>query len=343
MSEKKFKVAVIGCGVIANKHMTGVNEKPECELYAICDSARDDRLQKHKEEYGAKIAVTDYKELVDDPNIDFVIITTPDNTHMEMACAFMRAGKDVLLEKPMALTMPECEEMLRVEKETGKRLMVGQVARYNNNARTAKKLVEEGAIGDLVYIESEYAHDYMKSRGYDDWRVSPEREGMIGGGCHAVDLLRWIAGNNPEEVHAFSTHKYLMDWPVNDTTIAIFKFPNGVIGKVFCGIGVKRNYTMRTCLYGTKGTLIWDGGRATEMYLYQVDENGENYKKPHIVPGNPNGHNMAGEISDFVDAMIEGKPNPISALEGATTVAICRATVESAKTGETVKIVYPKI
>lgn len=156
----------------------------------------------------------------------------------------MRAGKDVLLEKPMALTMEECEEMLRVKKETGKRLMVGQVARYNNNARTAKKLVEEGAIGDLVYIESEYAHDYMTSRGYDDWRVSPEREGMIGGGCHAVDLLRWIAGNNPEEVHAFSTHKYLLDWPVNDTTIAIFKFPNGVIGKVFCGIGVKRNYTI---------------------------------------------------------------------------------------------------
>ena len=342
MSEKKFKVAVIGCGVIANKHMTGVNEKPECELYAICDSARDDRLQKHQEEFGAKIAVKDYKELVDDPNIDFVIITTPDNTHMEMACAFMRAGKDVLLEKPMALTMAECEEILRVEKETGKRLMVGQVARYNNNHVAAKKLVEEGAIGDLVYVESEYAHDYMTSRGYDDWRVSPEREGMIGGGCHAVDLLRWIAGN-PTEVHAVSTHKYLMDWPVHDTTIAIYKFPNGVIGKVFCGIGVKRNYTMRTALYGTKGTLIYDGGRATELYLYQVDENGENYKKPKLIPATPNSHNMAGEISDFVDAMIAGKPNPIASIEGASTVAVCRATVESAKTGETVKIVYPEV
>ena len=206
MSEKKFRVAVIGCGKIATSHLKGVAAKPECELYAVCDNATDNRLQERKDEYGAKIAVKDYKELLGDPNIDFVIITVPDNSHMEIACAFMRDGKDVLLEKPMALTVPECEEMLKVEKETGKRLMVGQVVRYNTKFAYAKKLVDEGAIGELAFVESEYAHDYSVARGYNDWRVTPEREGMIGGGCHAVDLLRWIAGN-PTEVHAFSNHK----------------------------------------------------------------------------------------------------------------------------------------
>lgn len=341
MSEKKFNVAVIGCGKIATSHLKGVLEKPECVLYAVCDNATDDRLQTRKEKYGAQIAVTDYKELLGDPNIDFVIITVPDNSHMEIACAFMRDGKDVLLEKPMALTVPECEEMLRVEKETGKRLMVGQVVRYNNNFATAKKLVDEGAIGELAFVESEYAHDYSVARGYNDWRVNPEREGMIGGGCHAVDLLRWIAGN-PTEVHAFSNHKYLTDWPVNDTTVAIYKFPNGVIGKVFCGIGVKRDYTMRTCLYGTKGTIIVDS-KSTELTLYQVNDDPKGYTVPQSVPCTPISHNMAGEISDFVDAMVEGRPNPIAAIEGASTVAVCRATVESAKTGETVKIVYPQV
>lgn len=341
MSEKKFNVAVIGCGKIATSHLKGVMEKPECVLYAVCDNATDDRLQTRKEKYGAQIAVTDYKELLGDPNIDFVIVTTPDNSHMEIACAFMRDGKDVLLEKPMALTVPECEEMLRVEKETGKRLMVGQVVRYNNNFATAKKLVDEGAIGELAFVESEYAHDYSVARGYNDWRVTPEREGMIGGGCHAVDMLRWIAGN-PTEVHAFSNHKYLTDWPVNDTTIAIYKFPNGVIGKVFCGIGVKRDYTMRTCLYGTKGTLIVDS-KSTELTLFQDNGEPKSYTVPQSIPSNPISHNMAGEISDFVDAIVEGRPNPISSIEGASTVAVCRATVESAKTGETVKIVYPEI
>jgi len=341
MSEKKFNVAVIGCGKIATSHLKGVAAKPECELYAVCDNATDNRLQERKEEYGAKIAVKDYKELLGDPNIDFVIITVPDNSHMEIACAFMRDGKDVLLEKPMALTVPECEEMLKVEKETGKRLMVGQVVRYNTKFAYAKKLVDEGAIGELAFVESEYAHDYSVARGYNDWRVTPEREGMIGGGCHAVDLLRWIAGN-PTEVHAFSNHKYLTDWPVNDTTIAIYKFPNNVIGKVFCGIGVKRGYTMRTCLYGTKGTIIVES-KEDEIRLYQVDEEGKGYTTPKMIPVESVSHNMAGEISDFVDAMIEGRPNPIAAIEGASTVAVCRATVESAKTGETVKIVYPEI
>ena len=340
MSEKKFNVAVIGCGAIADFHLEGVLAKPECVLYAICDSATDGRLERRRAKYNPLHAFTDYKELVNDPNVDIAIVATPDNTHMEMACAFLRAGKQVLLEKPMALTTAECDEMRKVEKETGNRLMVGQVVRYNPNFKKAKGLVDSGAIGELVFVESEYAHDYKRSRGYEDWRVTPEREGMIGGGCHAVDFLRWVAGN-PTEVTAYSTHKYLTDWPVNDTTIAIYKFPNNVIGKVFCSIGVKRDYTMRTCLYGTEGTIIFES-RGTEMKLYQCDKNGNMYTIPRMLPCQPKGHNMTAEISDFVDAIVAGKPNPISSIEGASTVAVCRATVESAKLGQPVQIVYPE-
>lgn len=337
---KKFNVVMIGCGAIADFHLQGVLAKEECELYAVCDSATDDRLERRAKKYGAPRMVKDYKELVDDPNVDIAIVATPDYSHKEIACAFLRAGKQVLLEKPMALVAEDCEEMRKVEKETGNRLMVGQVVRYNPNFKKAKQLVDSGAIGDLVFVESEYAHDYMRSRGYDDWRVNPLREGVIGGGCHAIDFLRWVAGN-PTEVSAYSTHKYLTDWPVNDTTIAIYKFPNDVIGKVFCSIGVKRDYTMRTCLYGTEGTIIFES-RGTEMKLYQCDKQGKFYTVPRLLPCNPVGHNMTAEISDFVDAIVAGKPNPISSIEGASTVAVCRATVESAKLGQPVQIKYPE-
>lgn len=340
MSQKIIQVAVIGCGEIADFHLSAVLAKAETSLYAICDSATDDRLEKRQEKYGAEIAVRDYRELVDDPKVDIAVICTPDNTHLEMTAAFLRAGKAVLLEKPMALTNEECLEIMRVEKETGGRLMVGQVCRYNPNFAKAKKLVDDGAIGELVFVESEYAHNYAISPGYDSWRVTPEREGMIGGGCHAVDFLRWVAGD-PTEVCAFANHKYLTDWPVNDSTIAIYKFPNNVIGKVFCSIGVKRDYTMRTCLYGTEGTLIFES-QGTEMKLYQVDKNGGMYTVPRLLPCQPKGHNMTAEISDFIDAIVADRPNPISSLEGASTVAVCRATVESAKTGKTVKIQYPE-
>ena len=338
---KKFNVVMIGCGAIADFHLQGVLAKEECELYAVCDSATDDRLERRAKKYGAPRMVKDYKELVDDPNVDIAIVATPDYSHKEIACAFLRAGKQVLLEKPMALVAEDCEEMRKVEKETGNRLMVGQVVRYNPNFKKAKQLVDSGAIGELVFVESEYAHDYMRSRGYDDWRVNPLREGVIGGGCHAIDFLRWVAGN-PTEVFAYSTHKYLTDWPVNDTTIAVYKFPNEVIGKVFCSIGVKRDYTMRTCLYGTEGTIIFES-RGTEMKLYQVDKRGVLYTIPRLLPCQPKGHNMMDEVSDFVDAILQGKPNPISSMEGASTVAVCRATVESAKLGQPVQIKYPEV
>lgn len=342
MSKKFLNVAVIGCGNISNSHLKGVEEQPTTQLYAVCDNATDGRLERRAEQYGAQIAVKDYRELLADPNIDMVIVATSDYSHQEITCAFLEAGKPVLLEKPMALTTQECEEMLRVAKKTGTRLMVGQVCRYNPLFIKAKKLVEEGAIGELVYVESEYAHDYMRVRGYDDWRVDPRREGMIGGGCHAVDFLRWVAGN-PTEVMAYSNHKYLTDWPANDTTIAIYKFPNDVVGKVFCSIGVKRDYTMRTCLYGTEGTIIFETHPTGTMKLYQVDRQGKNYTMPKMVPIQSVGHNMSAEIKDFAEAILKDQPTPLPAIEGASTIAVCVATVEAAKAGLPVKITYPQI
>lgn len=341
MSEKKLNVAMVGCGSISIRHLDALMTLKDCVLYAVCDNATDGRMERRMKKYNPQIAVTDYKELANDPNVDMVIVTTSDNSHMEITCAFLRAGKPVLLEKPMALTVRECTEILKAEKESGTRLMVGQVCRYNPIFIKAKKLVEEGAIGELVYVESEYAHDYKKVRGYNDWRVTPEREGMIGGGCHAVDFLRWVAGN-PTEVFAYSNHKYLTDWPANDTTIAVYKFPNDVIGKVFCSIGVKRDYTMRTCLYGTEGTIIFESMN-NEIKLYQTDRNGNNFTFPKTVPCESKGHNMLGEIEDFVNAILEEKSNPISSMEGASTIAVCCATVESAKTGLPVKIEYPEV
>ena len=338
----QINIAVIGAGRIAHSHFAGLLNLPQCYRYAICDPCEDGRAEKLKEQYGVEKACADYKELIGDPKVDAVIVTTPDHTHCEIASAFLRDGKPVLLEKPMALKKEDCDELLRVSKETGTMLMVGQVCRYNHNFVQAKKLIETGALGDLVFVESEYAHSYELNPGTGNWRVHPDREAIIGGGCHAIDLLRWIAGN-PTEVSAYANHKYLPDWPVNDTTIAIYKFPNDVIGKVFCSIGVKRVYTMRTCIYGTKGTLIF-GNYDKTMTLYKAnpDDIHSGFTKPTIIPCNPKGHNMEAEIRDFVLAIQNGKQPPISPLEGASTVAVARATVDSFTKGKPVKIKYPK-
>ena len=132
---------------------------------------------------------------------------------------------------------------------------------------------------------------------------------------------------------------------VNDTTIAIYKFPNDVIGKVFVSIGIHRPYTMRTVINGTNGTLIFDAKDDT-MTLYAGDrETGKGYSKKQVIPAHAtDAHNMAGEVADFLNALIEGKPMPIPATEGANTVAVCRAAVESAhNNGMPQKVNYPKV
>ena len=337
---KKFNVAVIGCSGMGKAHIKGVLANENANLYALCDSAPE-RIKEANEEFKPERAVLDYRELVSDPKVDAAILVIPDQVHLEMTEAFLRAGKAVLCEKPMALTPEECERMIAVERETNGKLMIGQVCRFTPAFVLAKKLVSEGTIGELTFVESEYAHDYSVARGYNDWRVVPERHGFIGGGCHAVDLLRWIAGN-PTEVYAHANHKYLTDWPVDDTTIAIYKFPNNVIGKVFCSIGCKRNYTMRSVFYGTKGTIICDN-KSEHLTLFQCDAEGsyESYTKPQSLPVNIANHNTTGEIEMFLNALAADEPMPVSSIEGASTVAVCYTTVMSTKEGKPLEIKYP--
>ncbi len=341
MEKKVVNFAVIGCSGMASYHMQGLVGKEGIKLYALCDPA-EEHLAQRKEEFGVELAVTDYRELVKDPNVDAVVLVVPDKLHLPMTKAFLEAGKAVLCEKPMCLTIEECEEMMRIEKATGGKLMIGQVCRCTPAFRMAKELIDAGRIGELVFVESEYAHNYGVARGYNDWRVDPDRHGFIGGGCHAVDLLRWIAGD-PTEVYAHANHKILTDWPVDDTSIAIYQFPNNVMGKVFVSIGCRRDYTMRSVFYGTKGTIICDN-TSDHLKLFEDDEaNGKDYTQAQILPVEINNHNVSAEIDQFVDAILAGKAMPVSSMEGASTVAVCCASVESARLHKPVAIRYPKI
>ena len=127
MADKILNLAVIGCSGMASYHMQGICDLEGVRLYAVCDTA-EDRLIQRKEEFHAEIAVTDYRELVKDPKVDAAVIVTPDKLHLPMTKAFLEAGKAVLCEKPMALTLEECEEMMRVEQQTGGKLMIGNAA-----------------------------------------------------------------------------------------------------------------------------------------------------------------------------------------------------------------------
>jgi len=128
--KEKIKVAVIGCGRIANmSHLPSYKNNPDVEIKYCCDIIKE-KAEKVADEYGA-IAITDYHTAISDPEIDAVSICTPNYCHASITIEALRAGKDVLCEKPAARTLEEAQEMQKVQSETGKILSIGVVNRYS--------------------------------------------------------------------------------------------------------------------------------------------------------------------------------------------------------------------
>ncbi len=335
MEERKIRFAILGTAGIGRQHNEGIDACPMAELTAVCDiveeSAKACAEKNHLDTY-----YTDYRDMYAAGGFDCVIVCTPDQVHKDQVLDALAAGYHVLCEKPLAMEMEDCRAMVDAAKKSDKVFMVGQVCRKAPAFRLAKELVDAGEIGNLYFVESEYAHDYSLITTGGEWRRDPVhlRRPMIGGGCHAMDLLRWIAGN-PLEVFAYSNHKVLTDWPVEDCTVSILKYPNDVIGKVMCSIGCKRPYTMHTVLYGDQGTILCDNtSPLLTVYRNKTNDKGARYFEKTEMPVEVNNHNMASEIEDMCNVILHGAPLETGVIEGANTVAVCRAAVDSAETGK---------
>ena len=328
--ENKLRVANIGMK-FGMSHVEGAMGYG-AEIAAICD-CDEENLRFAGERYNIPQEkwVTDYRDIVNNKEIDVVTVAVPDQQHREMSCELLRSGKHVLCEKPLALTREDLVEIIKAEDESGKKFMVGQICRFTPAFEKAKELIDSGVVGELYFVESEYAHDYMKL--VDTWRADPLRHGVIGGGCHAVDLLRWLAGD-PVEVFAYGTHRLLPAVSYDDATVAIMKFNENLMGKVFVSTGCKRDYTMRTVIYGTKGTIICDNTSPT-ITLFTTDDEGVT-REAEIIDITVNNHNALKEFEVFADAIINDKPVVTDAREGAKTVEVCLYIVNSSKTGKPV-------
>ncbi len=339
---EKIVVGVIGLGMGA-LHLKGAIDGG-AEIALICDTDKE-RLDKVGEEnsIATEKRTTDWMDVVNNKDINTVILATPDQQHREQVEVLLKAGKHIMCEKPLALTREDiCAMVKAVNEHPECKFMIGQICRFTPSFVKAKELIDAGKLGELYFVESEYAHDYqhMFEENPTNWRSDPIRHGVVGGGCHAVDLLRWLVGSDPCEVFAYGTHKLLPDVKYDDATVSLLKFPNNVMGKVFVSTGCKRNYTMRTCIYGTKGTLIFDNTHPT-VEFYEADENGHGASEPKTIEVQVNNHNAMQEFACFKDSLENGTPITMTVTEGAKTIAACLAIVESSsKGGATVKPDY---
>ncbi len=335
--DKNLSFGAIGL-MFGNAHVEGAIAYG-APIEAICD-LNEETLRKSGEKYNIPEEkwTTDYKDILNNPDIKLVSVAIPDQLHKQVACEMLAAGKHVLCEKPLAINRADVKEIVKACEKADTKFMVGQICRFTPAFAKAKEIIESGEIGEVYFIESEYAHDYMNivknADGTKHWRADPERHGLIGGGCHAVDLIRWLVGD-PIEVFAYGTHKMLPTVPYDDATCALMKFNDNLMGKIFCSTGCKRDYTMRTCIYGTKGTIICDNTSPT-MQLFVADEEGNAPEKPEIIEIDVNNHNYVKEFEVFADTIINDEEMATSVYEGAKTVEVCLAIIESANTGEKV-------
>ncbi|HQL65113.1 MAG TPA: Gfo/Idh/MocA family oxidoreductase [bacterium] len=330
-----MKAGVIGLRM-GKSHLIGYKQNPYTQPFGICD-IDEDTLKKTQKEFDIPFATTDYKDLLKIKDIEIVSVATPDYYHKQQCVDGLLAGKHVLCEKPLALNIDDCIDIIKAEKKSGKKFMIGQVCRFAPGFVLTKEIIDSGEIGELFFVESEYAHNYRVAEGTGKWRKDKKRKPFIGGGCHAVDLLRWIAGD-PVEVFAYSNHKCLDDWPVDDATIAIYRFENDIMGKVFCSIGCVRPYTMRSVFYGTKGTIISDN---TSDYILVCSERYFKTKSEYDfarIPVKISSHNVYAEVNYFVDCILSNSPVEMDAIEGTKTVATCIAAVVSSEEKRKVNI-----
>ena len=193
--ESKVNIAVIGCGNIgAGTHADRYAKNPGVELRYFCDIIPE-RADKLAAQHGGK-AVYDYRELLDNPLLDALSVCTHNDMHAPISIDFMRAGKDVLCEKPAARTLPEALEMQRVCRETGRLLSIGVVNRFGAYNNLVKQMIERGDLGEVYHVYASFrAHRGIPGIGGDFTNAAVSGGGaLIDWGVHYLDLILYCCG-----------------------------------------------------------------------------------------------------------------------------------------------------
>jgi len=355
-----IKVGIIGCGGIANgKHMPSLKKLPDVEMIAFCDVLLD-RAETAAKEYGADgaKAYADYKDVLKIKGLDVVHVCTPNISHAEISIAAMKAGKHVMCEKPMAKTAAEARKMLEAHKKTGKLLSVGYNGRSDAANLYARKLIEDGVLGDIYYARA----TALRRRGVPCWGVFLNKEAQGGGpiidiATHSVDRIMWLAGNYDVKSVTANTFLHLGKTPnaandigwgtwkpeefeVEDSAFAFVQFRNGMVMNVECSwmINLPDDQFGTMALCGTKAGLDFkDGLRVngetdSSLYLNQIEVGDHQRPRRFGIPMTM----MEYDAWQWIEA-VKGNGTPMVKPEEALAVSeVLEAIYTSAKTGRTV-------
>jgi len=251
MMSGRLKWGILGTGNIAKKFAAALPESETGELVAAGSRGMESAVA-FAQEFGGR-AVEGYQALIDDDEVEAVYLALPNGLHKEWSIAAMRAGKDVLCEKPVALNAGEAEEMFAVAEETGRTLIEAFMYRAHAQSERLVETVRNGEIGELRLMRSNFS--FPREISEDDARLVPEQGGgaLMDVGCYCIHLARQLAGCEPGEVKAVA---HLHPMGVDDYASGTLKFGNEFLMTFTCGMGVGSDGG--THIAGTKGRIAVD-------------------------------------------------------------------------------------
>jgi predicted dehydrogenase len=248
---EKLKFALIGTGGIAQTYAQAFQSSKCCQLVAVAD-VRKESADAFAEPFGAK-SYADYKTLAENETVDAVIVSTPPNTHPEIAMFFMRRGVHVLCEKPLCLSAQEAREMLDCAEKTGVKFTMASKFRYVEDAVKAKSMVASGILGEITQFENAFTAKVDMSRRWNSDKTASGGGVLIDNGTHSVDIIRYFLGA-VEEVLAVESGS-TQDLAVDENVKMFVKTKNGVTASVDLTWGINKELPYFISIYGTNGTL----------------------------------------------------------------------------------------
>ena len=339
-----IKVGLIGCGGMASFYRKIYTEIPGAALDFVVD-VNEETAKSVAEELGVKNYSTDFNDCINS-SVDVMDISTPNHLHKEQFAAAVKAGKHILLQKPISGSMDDALEILRLSQSTDKKCGVF-MSRYCIKAyHVIKDMLSCGVIGNVSSAYARTAYVYRPKPDAPLWRASKELTGggsLIQLGVHDYDMLEWILGSEITHISAFSENLMSPHVGGDDTTHSIVKFSNGILGTVESSYCTKEASLK---ILGNKGSLSYVNGVLTvsgESYegfgiKYDTPKKAANFSLPYSNGtlynlGNPHEQHVA-----FINSVINNTAVPVPISSGFDSLAVVKAAYESAENGQTVCI-----
>src|SRR5437016_940080 len=339
---KKYNVGILGYGWVATAHIAAINATQQAQVTAVCSARKLDGAELSAK-HGGKITVYhDLDALLADKSLHAVSICSYPYDHAKQAVAAAKAGKHLIIEKPLALSWKDCLAIQKAVKEARVKTCVCFECRYSSQFLTTKAVLDQGLLGKLHYGEVDYYHGIGPWYGQFRWNTRKDAGGssLLTAGCHALDALLLCLGNDVVEVTSYDTKsrsRLFQPYEYATTSATILKFKDGSIGKCAAVVDCLQPYYFHTHLVGSEGSLL--DNKFHSMKLKTNKHAWSTLAMKLLDSGDVSDHPYTTQFEAFFNALDKGKEMPLTSFaDAAKSHEVIFAADESARMGKPVRL-----